>query len=158
MLDKTKIKNLQAAERMWPEAFEPTGTIELTNGEQLSNRFGKYQPNICFVLNEKNCSQVWQPENGKLNIDFDGDADVLYGDFWISKKGTKCFRPNLNGSHVLVRNSWGGCFNPTRGQEVSWVKDIAEYTHEARSNGGGAGNTYYIFPANYRREIDVDDI
>jgi hypothetical protein len=153
------IKNREAAERMWPEVTEKsTSVIELTNGEVLCNRFGKYQPNLCFVLNEDNISLGWEDADKNYNIDWDGDPVQLRGDFWVSKKGTRCFRPKEDGQHVLIRVDWGGCFNPTRGNEFNTVKDLALYAREASSNGGGSGYNFYVLPYGFRREVSLDEI
>lgn len=153
------IKDIDAAKRMWPEIFNADpSVIFVTNGEVLCNRFGKYQPNLCFVLNEENISDVWEDSGNKYNINWDGDVVELRGDYWISKKGTKCFRPNKEGKHVLIRVDWGGCFNPTRGKEYSEIKNIAEYSVRASSNGGGNGYNFYVLPYGFHREVSIDEI
>jgi hypothetical protein len=158
MLNKEKVKNLEAAERMWPELFTENESITLTNGEELINRYGKYQPNLTFLINEKNASMVWENVPKEININFDGDPLSLPGDYWVSKKGTHCFRPNPNGKHILVRVDWGGCFISSRGEEYEETKPLALFAKRASSNGGGTGYNFYIFDKNFRREVSIEDI
>lgn len=152
---------ITAVKNIWPEYFEPT-TIVLTNGEKIIRRYGKYQPGIAFFINEDNNTIGWLDRNIHrldLNIEFDASGiKWIPGDFWISKKGTKCFRPKENGEHVLVEASWGGCFDDTRGTEYNKVKDLAIYARCASSNGGGMGCNYYIFPREFHNELTEDDI
>ena len=152
------IKDIEATKRMWPEVIEhDTSVIELTNGEVLCNRFGKYQPNMCFVLNENNICNTWTDVDN-YNIDWDGDPVQLRGEYWVSKKGTKCFRPKEDGEYVLIRVDWGGCFNPTRGIEFNTVKEFAPYSRKASSNGGGNGYNFYVLPYGFHREVSIDEI
>lgn len=154
------IKDREAAERTWPEIFNADpSAIFVTNGEVvLCNRFGQYQPNLCFVLNEENISDTWEASQNKYNINWDGDPEELIGDYWINKKGTKFFRPNKEGKHVLIRVGWGGSFNSTRGEEYNEIKNIAVYSVRASSKGGGKGCNYYVFDKNFRREVSIEDI
>jgi hypothetical protein len=149
----------------WPEIYEEgyrdgEPVIELTNGEKLIKRYGKYKPNVCFLLNDANKEIVWEDAPKDLfNIAWDSShLEIMPGDFWLSKKGTKCFRPSKDGKHVLVRNNWGGCFEHSSGREFEEIKDLAIYARVARSNGGGAGNNYYVFPKDFRKEVSIDDI
>ena len=158
MLNKEKIKNIEAAQRMWPELFTENESVTLTNGEELINRYGKYQPNLTFLINEKNASMVWENVPKEINIKFDGDPLTLPGDFWVSRKGTNCFRPNPNGKHILVRVDWGGCFISTRGDEYEDTKPLALFAKRASSNGGGTGYNFYVFDKNFRREVSIEDI
>ena len=156
-----KIKNKDLAERMWPELFGTSTNnkpVELTNGEVLCNRFGKYQPNLCFVLNEEGAQLGWDDKIPNLNLEFDGDLDYIPGDFWVSKKGTHCFRPKKDGKHILLRVNWGGCFVSTRGCEYEEVKPLAIFSRRAGSNGGGTGYNFYIFDKNFHREVSIEDI
>lgn len=148
-------------ERLWPDFYEEG--IKLTNGETLMNRFGKYQPNLTFILTEETASSVeWMDPKAigvDLNITFDGsDVVMLPGEYWVSKKGTHCFRPKKDGSHVLVRVDWGGCFEHSRGDEYDQIKELALYSRRASSNGGGSGYNYYVFMKDYHRDISIEDI
>ena len=147
--------------RMWPEYYEAE-TITLTNGEKLIRRYGKYQPGICFLLSENNILISWTNMKNMfvdLNIEFDADEiEWIPGNFWKSKKGTSCFRPDENGEHILVRTCWGGCFKDSRGTECPNIKNMAIYAKRASSNGGGSGYNYYVFDKNFHQQISVDDI
>lgn len=145
----------------WPEYLDES-TITLTNGEKIIRRYGKYQPGIAFFINEGNCTMEWYDRKVHqidLNLEFDASSiKWIPGDFWVSKKGTNCFRPNENGKHILVEASWGGCFDDTRGTEYNRIKDLAIYARRASSNGGGMGDNYYVFPRDFHNELTEDDI
>lgn len=140
----------------------------------LVNIFGKYCPNITFVVDK----EVELDANGKpinplhyssdrevtdsMNMDFDGDAEFMFGDFWCSKKGGACFRPKNPkfAKDLLVRVSWGGCFNSHRGtysDEANTIEGI-KYFRRASSNGGGAGNDFWIVPVGFFRVLHIDEV
>lgn len=140
----------------------------------LVNIFGKYCPNITFVVDK----EVELDANGKpinplhyssdrevtdsMNMDFDGDAEFMFGDFWCSKKGGVCFRPKNPkfAKDLLVRVSWGGCFNSHRGtysDEANAIEGI-KYFRRASSNGGGAGNDFWIVPVGFFRVLHIDEV
>lgn len=135
--------------------------IEINTGENLINRYGRYSPAITFVVPASEENVEWtamDTAETRINIDWDGDPRFIVGDYWVSKKGTRCFRPNKDGKHLLIENEWGGCFNPTRGNEYEAIKDVALYSKRAASNGGGLGSNYYILPNGYRRIYTLDEI
>lgn len=143
----------------WPEYNDSQRSIKLMNGETLIRRFGKYEPGICFVLSDETVSEYWRSEPLNLNLNFDAhDVSWMPGEFWISRKGSSCFRPKDNGPHILVRTNWGGCFEPSRGIEYLEVKEFAIYSRKAGSNGGGSGYNYYVFSRDFRKEVSLDDI
>lgn len=137
----------------------------------LVNCFGKYQPNITFIVGK----EVELDANGKpinplaytsdrevtdsMNMDFDGDAEFMFGDFWRSRKGGACFRPKSpkTAKDLLVRVDWGGCFNSHRGTYSDEAKAIegVKYFRRASSNGGGAGYDYWVVPVGFE-EVDGD--
>ena len=130
--------------------------VNLTNGNVLMNRYGKYQPNLTFVASEPYI--MWDRIAAtELNCNPDaGWFDVLYGTFFVSKKGTKCFRIDANGPHILIKDSWGGCFNKYRG--YSLPENGSVYYHRASSNGGGCGYDYGIYPRNWMFTLNEEDI
>lgn len=144
----------------WPEYFVKAAAIELVTGEKLIKRYGKYNPGICFIMSDNNIDVEWKEyDDNFLNIEFDASSvEWIPGDFWISKKGTSCFRPSEDGKHVLIKVHWGGCFESSRGEEYAEVKKLAVYARRAQSNGGGAGKNYYVFERDFRKEISLDDI
>lgn len=144
----------------WPEYFDKKLGIELITGEKLIKRYGKYNPGICFIMSDNNIDVDWKEyDSNFLNIEFDAfSVEWMPGDFWISKKGTSCFRPGEDGKHVLLKVHWGGCFESSRGEEYAEVKKLAIYSRRAQSNGGGAGKNYYVFERDFRKEISLDDI
>ena len=138
------------------------------------NAYGKYQPNISFVLAKdfggdplKYRSDAPTREMiAGLGLGFgtsESGVSVLFGDFWSSKAGKPHFRPKSVqvASHVLVRASWGGAFVRTRGR---WeAPEGAAYFRRASSNGGGTGYDYYVLPVGYYlvvrdEELDGDAV
>ena len=128
------------------------------------NLFGKYQPDMTFIVpKEFNLGKDGKPISfldyvedhevtGNMNLNFGGRASFIFGDYWRSKKGGACFRPKspLTAKHLLVKVSWGGAFDSTRG---SHGVDDALYFRRASSNGGGAGCDYWVLPVGYTRFI-----
>jgi len=138
------------------------------------NKFGKYRPDVTFIIPkefaiDKNGNPI-DPTGfvsdreitDNMNLDMSGDAKILFGDFWRSKKGGACFRPQdpMRAKHLLVCVSWGGAFSKTRGLHGEPKGSL--YFRSASSNGGGVGNDYVVLPVGFTRvirdeEIDGDD-
>ncbi len=131
----------------------------------LVKQFGKYLPNIVFVLSK----EFFLDKDGKpvspvkyvrdvdvtdnLNLVFNGDPKILFGDYWISRKGSRCFRPKnpLDAKHLLIKVAWGGA-DETHGSCGNYPEDIPAgvlYFRHARSNAGGMGYDYWIVPVDY---------
>lgn len=131
----------------------------------LVKQFGKYMPNLVFVLSK----EFSLDKDGKpispikyvrdtditddLNLVFNGDPKILFGDYWISRKGSRCFRPKnpLEAKHLLVKVSWGGA-DETHGSRGNYPEDIPAgvlYFRHARSNAGGMGYDYWVIPVDY---------
>lgn len=144
------------------------------DGGFITNHFGKYQPNITFVVGK----EVELDANGKLisplgyikdkevtdgmNMDFDGDPAFMFGDFWRSKKGGACFRPKdpREAKDLLIRVNWGGAFDSHRGTYPDEARRIegVKYFHRASSNGGGSGYDYWVVPVGFYRSRSFSDI
>jgi len=131
----------------------------------LVKQFGKYLPNLVFVLSKefsldkdgKPVSPVKYVRDvditDNLNLVFNGDPKILFGDYWISRKGSRCFRPEspLKAKHLLVKVSWGGA-DETHGSRGNYPEDIPAgvlYFRHARSNAGGMGYDYWVIPVDY---------
>lgn len=131
----------------------------------LVKQFGKYLPNLVFVLSKefsldkdgKPVSPVKYVRDtditDDLNLVFNGDPKILFGDYWISRKGSRCFRPKnpLEAKHLLVKVSWGGA-DETHGSRGNYPEDIPAgvlYFRHARSNAGGMGYDYWVIPVDY---------
>ena len=87
-----------------------------------------------------------------MNIDFDGDASILLGRYRLSKNGRPVFELTepTKARDTLIRVSWGGAFNRTRGQYEDYAKEVgASFFTRRSSNGGGAGNDYWILPVDF---------
>jgi len=123
----------------------------------LVNEFGKYQPNITFVISKKNERNPLEYRNDMLvsemlanmNLNFNGKSAVIFGDFWKSQKGGACFRPKSISEawHVLIRTNWGGAFESSRG--IYNAPQGALHFRRASSNGGGSGYDYIVVPLGY---------
>ena len=141
-------------------------TLSLDNNDLIVNMFGKFEPNIVFVLKNEYKSYLYDFEDmpsdvrHEINIKWDGTPYVMYGRYWISKKGSKCFTPTSKdmATHILIKNSWGGCFEHSRGREFDLASSLSEYSRHASSNGGGAGYCYYIMKKGTKNVISADDI
>lgn len=131
----------------------------------LVKQFGKYLPNLVFVLSKEfSLDKDGKPTSpvkyirdnnvtGNLNVVFNGDPKILFGDYWISKKGSRCFQPKspLEAKHLLVKVSWGGA-DETHGSRGNYPEDIPAgvlHFRHARSNAGGMGYDYWVIPVDY---------
>ena len=141
-------------------------SLLLLNNDMLVRDYGKYNPDIVFVLKDeyKSYIQEYEPMHNDmrtaLNIPWDGEPTVMYGRYWIGSKGTLCFTPTSKemATHLLIKNSWGGAFDHTRGREYDLVSPMAEYSKSASSNGGGLGYSYYVLKIGVKNVITIDDI
>ena len=96
-----------------------------------------------------------------MNIDFDGDASILLGRYRLSKNGRPVFELTepTKARDILIRVSWGGAFNRTRGQYEDYAKEVGALFFTRRSsNGGGAGNDYWILPVDFVRDMESRDV
>lgn len=138
------------------------------------NLFGKYQPNMTFIIpktfNLGKDGKPISPLNAvedrevtdNMNLSFDGSAKFTFGDFWRSKKGGACFRPKnpMQAKHLLIEVEWGGCFNKHRGTlpEDAAKIDGVLYFRRAKSNQGGLGSDYWVVPVGFTRVIHDEEI
>ena len=132
------------------------GIIELAGGNFMYNCYGKYKPDICFLLGKIPMMTSWKPMMpSDLNLER-GDLSFLQGDYFISRKGTNCFKLSPQGNHLLIRDDWGGAFNKYRGGCLASLKN--EYYRRASSNGGGSGYDYVIIDKNTKFVVSEDEI
>lgn len=136
--------------------------IELDNGTCLYNSYGKYKSNLCFLGSRESLEkfisgELWRDVPA---IEFNlprGDYSIIAGEYFVSKKGTKCFRIKEDGKHILIRDNWGGCFNDYRGGNLEKLPNKSYY-RRASSNGGGTGNDFCIVPTGTKYQLSEDDI
>ncbi len=131
----------------------------------LVKQFGKYLPNLVFVLSKEfSLDKDGKPVSpvkfvrdinvtDNLNLVFNGEPKILFGDYWISRKGSRCFRPKnpLDAKHLLVKVAWGGA-DETHGSRGNYPEDVPAgvlYFRHARSNAGGMGYDYWVVPVDY---------
>jgi len=132
------------------------GIIELDNGKLLINRYGKYEPNLSFLNNvpEVNFQKVNRKELNFAEWDF----SVLYWEFFISKKWTKCFRilPKEKAKHILICDSWWWAFDKYRWRTLP--EDKATYYRRASSHWWWCWCDYWVYDVNFKNEVSEDDI
>lgn len=134
----------------------PKGTIILDNGNYLMNKYGKYEINLSII--SKIPALNWQDiDHRNLNLP-DGNTAIIYGSYFVSKKGTKCFRitSKETATHKIIKDNWGGAFSKYRGGTLP--KDNAVYYRVASSNGGGMGVDYAIYPIDWIYKMSEEDI
>lgn len=165
--DSTSVKVMKIIRHIsMANMWKKYDSLQLDNNDLIVNMFGKYEPNIVFVLKNEYKSYLYDFEDmpsdvrHEINIKWDGTPYVMYGRYWISKKGSKCFTPTSKdmATHILIKNSWGGAFDHTRGREYDLVSEMSEYSKSASSNGGGTGYCYYIMKKGTKNVISADDI
>ena len=130
--------------------------IVLSDWKFLVNQYGKYQPNLSFITSIPKL--LFERASSKdLNFD-EWNFAVIYWEFFISKKGTKCFRvlPRESAKHVLIRDDWWGAFNKYRWRTLPEEKAL--YYRRASSNWGWSGYDYWVYDVNFRNEVSEDDI
>ena len=149
-------------------------TFMMDDGETIGMKaYGKYKPNVTFLINKNfhgkreiihetddaiEVSDIWEDVDRRdFNLP-EGCLSVVYGTFFMSKKGTKIFRIEENGPHMLIRDSWGGCFNDYRGNALPDENKGALYFRIASSNGGGTGYDYAVLPKDWKFSMSIDDL
>ena len=135
--------------------------IKLDNGEMLFNHFGKYASGLTFLMKNEEDYNYIPISQQELNVD-NGNFSIIKGDFFTSKKGTKCFRIKQNGNDVLIRDNWGGSFNRYTGRTLFQIKNLL-FEKRASSNGGGTGYDFIIISKKDFLELptkgkSIDDI
>ncbi len=96
-----------------------------------------------------------------MNLDFDGDAEILLGNYRLSQNGRPVFEVSTptKAKYVLIRVEWGGAFNRARGNFDSYAKEVgATFFRRSSSNGGGYGNDYWILPVDFVHNMDSRDV
>ena len=136
----------------------------------IVNAYGKYNPNISFVLSKYFSGDPLEYRRdtptkkmvANMGISFgtvESGVSVLFGDFWLSKAGKPHFRPKSSqtATHVLLRADWGGFSYPgTRGRGSA--PDGVAYFRRASSNGGGTGYDYYVVPVGYHLIMNDEEL
>ena len=133
-------------------------TVLLDEDYYLVNWYGKYNPQMTFLVTWETIQNFfWSKPDYFMNVIFDGEPHFMYGDYWISRKGKHCFRPlpKDRAEHMLVKVEWER-EKGARGINPE-LEEVALYSHRARSNGGGIGNTYYVLPKGYIHKEKLED-
>lgn len=131
---------------------ELNGWIKLDDGKYLLKHYGKYNTDLLIISSspEINWSRV---SNDSLNLS-DGNISEIIGNFFKTKKGSLSFEITVSGSHKLLRDNWGGCFNSYRGETLP--NDGLYYCRKS-SNGGGTGYDYCVVDIDWKNVKSLDD-
>ena len=158
------------------EAKEILGSDKIFyNGNRKFNvvDVGKYRPGITIEIpQEWTIDKKRQPESpisyipakeltDGMNIDFDGDARILLGKYRLSKNGKPVFELTepTKAKDTLVRVTWGGSLNRTRGSNSNYAKEVgASFFAKRASNGRGLGSDYWILPVDFVRDMEPRDV
>lgn len=131
-------------------------------GGYLRNYHGKYLANITLLAKTEkeldiDALRTETKTLKEMNIIYTGKAIYeVFGTFFISKKGSNCFRIDKNGKDVLIGVDWGGSFNKSRG-----IEKLNDYNYlyfrSASSNGGGTGIDWIILERSYIKKWSEED-
>ena len=152
-------------------SLRETEVVVMSSGDYLLKHYGKYNSNLGIIVpksdshigpygDDKKIRLFQEPdmlEKSIFNLG-SGTLDSIRGEYFVSKKGTKLFRVNPNGPHVLLRDDWGGAFNSYRGGKLPTIEKGALYYRRASSNGGGTGYDYCVVPIDWKLEISEEDL
>lgn len=144
--------------------------VVATGTSYVINAYGKYQPNVSFVLAKDFTGDPLKYRSDAparemiagLGLGFgtsESGVSVLFGDFWSSKAGKPHFRPTLPqvAKHVIIRADWGG-FNHPRTRGIWSAPEGAAYFRRASSNGGGTGYDYYVLPVGFYLVVHDEEL
>ena len=145
----------------------------LTNGNYLIEDYGEYSTNLSFIV-QKNDGHIRRDEHGNQCIyllDNTNNAEVingtefniascylrtLRGNFFVSKKGTNIFKVDPNGQHILLRDEWGGRWDP---DDVGYrLPTGALYFYRTPADDDDSGYDYAVVPFGWKREISEEDL
>lgn len=129
-------------------------TVKLDNGTFLTNHVGKYKSGLTLLHEVEDITWL-RLDYKELNLEY-ADLEYLEGEFFTSKKGTKCFRIKSGGNQLLLRDNWGGSFAKYFGGALR--KLPTQYYVRASSNGGGNGYDYAVIMKGTKQVIKEDDI
>ena len=145
--------------------------LVMNNGDYIVQHYGKYASGLGIIVpkndahigpyREDQSIRLFEEVDMKDKSEFNlgsGSLDTLRGKFFVSKKGTKLFKVDQNGPHILLRDDWGGAFNSYRGGKLPTMERGALYHRRASSNGGGSGYDYAVVPIEWKLEISEDDL
>lgn len=135
-----------------------TDFIKLSNGDLLYKWYGKYAPNFCLLTKQELKPYYLRKQVKASDFNLPDNDRLLYmipGKYWVSQKGTKCFRADENGAYILLIDEWGGgCFRTSKARRLPEESEGAVYFRRARSNGGGCGTDYAVVPKGWVNHAD----
>jgi hypothetical protein len=130
---------------------------ELDNGMFIFHDFGKCRPNIVWVLP----TLLWMDELYKpmradeVNL-HTGRLNYIEGDYWVSQKGTKCFKPKEGGKHLLIRDDWGGSPSEHGSGILKQLNPI--YYRYAPTNSGRSGRDFCVIEKGTKYKPNIEEI
>ena len=129
--------------------------ITLDNGKKLINDFGRYATGLVLLSKNETVSFRELKEQDMINLfnrEFDGfPTDIYIGNYFVSKKGNKCFDIREDGKFLMLKIPVGTHFNTSH-----WGPENDEsfiYWHKAMSNGGGRGTITVIVPKDWKAKM-----
>jgi len=144
--------------------------IELNNGEYMINRFGKWEPNLCLLFNREfryiDSEHDWTIDLPSLdlveasrlfNYNVVHCTKVVPGDYWISRKGTKCFRVkelDSNHSHWLIIQK----SKNSRYHQLMGLEDNKKVCHKRIWYTGTrkTREAYFVVPRDFRVAVEFE--
>lgn len=132
------------------------GKIHLSDGGWLIKDYGKYHSGLA-ILNIYPGIPWIEKDHSLFNLP-KGKIEIIYGDFYVSKKGTNCFRikKKEEAKHILIKDDWGGAYNSYRGRTLP--EECSLYYRRASSAGGGIGYDYAVYPKDWKYKLTSDEI
>lgn len=128
--------------------------IKLEDGKFLRKSWGKYEPNLLIISPIPYMD--WDSVEGvTFNLPLK-QVEILRGRFFTYKKGIKVFEI-LSGDapHILIKDSWGGAFEKSRG---GVLPTDGLYYRRASSKRGGEGNDYAVVPKEWKNKVSIDEL
>ncbi len=159
---KVAAKTLVEVKKLFPD----DEVYEVDTGF-LINQYGKYKPQITFVLPKEfdgdpleyrydglyheDRPVAWLFKHMSIEFSRRENIGILFGEYWKSPKGTECFRPLPVGEakHLIIRNMWGGG-SKDKLSLFQFMGTGVLYHQRSGSRHGGMGRDYLVVPIGYK--------
>lgn len=139
--------------------FKEEKFMKLENGEFLINMFGKFLPDMIFIVpnedakswDDKFVFSITKEESlERFNIKVDSNFKIYYGDSWISKNKKRIFKLKSpeEAKEILIEYKWGR--SPSKGRGGHFLT-LPEASYSRRV-GGRSGVDYTILPKDFKYE------
>lgn len=128
---------------------------DLDNGDVAIKKFDRYNPDIVFIY--KDVTEYGKLTRESINIKVKQSYfDVLYGNFFINKKGTRCFSLTTESlaTDQMIIHYWQGVGSVVIPTALLYHSSVKHVKH-AMSNKGNSGWSYVVIPKDFRYEPDT---